>query len=590
MFGGPAGRTRLQYAAARMPDPQERAAGDGLVGVVDLQGVVAERRPEVPAPLGLPVVAVRPRVGQHIDPVVPDLDGQRVGVGVRGDGQEAVRAGVAAAPDLPRGPLAAQDGEPRVGEVRRTDRRSAHGPRGGLDERVEQRGTHIGSGHRGPPVEPAEHGLAGGQERGPAVGAHPVHDQTVSVVGVALARGPQPAVDDGGERVGHPQQHEAYGRGDRHVRGVGLGQRGQAQLQYESVVFGGQLAVEAGEERVAPQVPLKGSQRTGPPTRGRGEPVERAGRGELPGGLGDDVIVRRGAPAGEGGQPALVVPDLVQRHRVVLEQTGGALPSVEQPADPHPRQESDAQLDPADPMHAAQRRVGRPPRPQVAGHALGVPLVPGHRIGGGEYGEVLVPGRLPDLLDVPHRVLVAVRHVEGVAPRGPAPGLRVVPPVRVDEVVADHAEVLDVPGHQPVGLGDQALRGVRRHRRGRPGGQHRGEPGARHGRTLRPRRPPPPPAHRVGRPARDLLRPHPGEAPQVPARTHGHRGPANVTGAPLARPVPTARVAAVVATSDSSGTGIGPPDRTALTNAASSAFCPLSRALGSRELTHRLRP
>lgn len=46
----------------------------------------------------------------------------------------------------------------------------------------------------------------------------------------------------------------------------------------------------------------------------------------------------------------------------------------------------------------------------------------------------------------------------------------------------------------------------------------------------------------------------------------------------------------MVATSDSSGTGIGPPVRTALTNAASSAFWPLSRALGSRELTHRLRP
>lgn len=45
----------------------------------------------------------------------------------------------------------------------------------------------------------------------------------------------------------------------------------------------------------------------------------------------------------------------------------------------------------------------------------------------------------------------------------------------------------------------------------------------------------------------------------------------------------------MVATSDSSGTGIGPPVRTALMNAASSADWPLSRALGSRELTHRLR-
>ncbi len=46
----------------------------------------------------------------------------------------------------------------------------------------------------------------------------------------------------------------------------------------------------------------------------------------------------------------------------------------------------------------------------------------------------------------------------------------------------------------------------------------------------------------------------------------------------------------MVATSDSSGTGIGPPVRTARTNAASSASWPLSRAFGSRELTHRFPP
>ncbi len=244
-----------------------------------------------------------------------------------------------------------------------------------------------------------------------------------------------------------------------------------------------------------------------------GEPPERAGRGELPGGLGDDVVVRRGPPAGEGGQPALVVPDLVQRHRVALEKTGRARPAVEQPADPHPGQQPDAQLDAADPVHAAQRWVGRPPRPQVRGHSLGVPLVPGDRVGGGEHGEVLVPGQLPDLLDVPDRVLVAVRHVEGVAPRSPAPGLRVVPPVRVVQVVADHPEILGVARHQAVRLGDETFRGVRRYRGDRPCGQYRGEPGTGHARAVRPRRPPQPPAHRVARPAADLPRSHPGQPP-----------------------------------------------------------------------------
>ena len=71
--------------------------------------------------------------------------------------------------------------------------------------------------------------------------------------------------------------------------------------------------------------------------------------------------------------------------------------------------------------------------------------------------------------------------------------------------------------------------------------------------------------------------------PGEPSRVETLLGEMEVTEAPE-------RVAAVVATSDSSGTGIGPPVRTALTNAASSAFWPLSRALGSRELTHFLLP
>ena len=57
-----------------MPGPQERAAGDGLVTAVQSQGVVAEGGPEVLPPLGLPVVAVRPGVGEHVDPVVGGME------------------------------------------------------------------------------------------------------------------------------------------------------------------------------------------------------------------------------------------------------------------------------------------------------------------------------------------------------------------------------------------------------------------------------------------------------------------------------------------------------------------------------------
>ncbi len=106
VLGAPARRllpvgVHRQHPGPGVPRPQEGAARHGLVPAARLERVVPERGPEVAPPLGPAVVAVRARVGQHVDPVVPHLHGQRVRVGVRGDRQEAVRTAVAAAPDLP---------------------------------------------------------------------------------------------------------------------------------------------------------------------------------------------------------------------------------------------------------------------------------------------------------------------------------------------------------------------------------------------------------------------------------------------------------------------------------------------------------
>ena len=57
-----------------------------------------DRRLEVLPPLRLAVVAVSARVGEDVDAAVTHLHRQGVGVGVRGDGQEAVRPAVQAAP------------------------------------------------------------------------------------------------------------------------------------------------------------------------------------------------------------------------------------------------------------------------------------------------------------------------------------------------------------------------------------------------------------------------------------------------------------------------------------------------------------
>ena len=94
-------------------------------------------------------------------------------------------------------------------------------------------------------------------------------------------------------------------------------------------------------------------------------------------------------------------------------------------------------------MHAGQERVLLPPGPQLAGDPLGVLLVLAQVPGGGQQGQVLQPGDLPDLLDVADLFLGPVVDAEGVPVGfGAAPGHRVQEPVRLDQVGPQHAEDL----------------------------------------------------------------------------------------------------------------------------------------------------
>ena len=85
-------RPYREFPPLRVSQPQERSASGRLPLPVDLDRVVPDRRLEVLSPLRLTVVAVRARVGEDVHAAVADLHRQRVGVRVRGDGQEAVRA------------------------------------------------------------------------------------------------------------------------------------------------------------------------------------------------------------------------------------------------------------------------------------------------------------------------------------------------------------------------------------------------------------------------------------------------------------------------------------------------------------------
>ena len=86
----------------------------------------------------------------------------------------------------------------------------------------------------------------------------------------------------------------------------------------------------------------------------------------------------------------------------------------------------------------------------------------------------------------------------------------------------------------------------------------------------------------------DLARRH---APGAAATYHRSRSVVtHFTGCPVLRLRPTASVARVVASSDASEIGIGPPRRTAPTNASSSARWPLSTRASAIDRSCRRRP
>ena len=80
--------------------PQEGAGRSRLVNARQLKRGVRSRAPKVAAPGWLPVVAVRPRVGDHLDAIDPQLDRERVSVRVGRNGEEPVRSGVGPTPHL----------------------------------------------------------------------------------------------------------------------------------------------------------------------------------------------------------------------------------------------------------------------------------------------------------------------------------------------------------------------------------------------------------------------------------------------------------------------------------------------------------
>ena len=257
--------------------------------------------------------------------------------------------------------------------------------------------------------------------------------------------------------------------------------------------------------------------------------------------------------------------DLRDRAVVVLEQVADAWPVIKQPADPGHADQANADLDPARPVDTGQERVAPPPRAQLLGHPARVNVIAAEEPGRGEQREVVQPGDFPYLLDIAGLLLRAMVDPERVPiSRRPQAGHGVEEPVRGHHVVAVQAEHVPVAVDEPVGAGEHGSPGFVGNQAGGTRGQHDGEP-ALLGQSARgwdilvaaylpscPRRP----QHLVARTPAQFGRGHACRPAEVPAEASQVQGAHTRSGLPLDKLSPTASVARVVASKDSSDIGI----------------------------------
>src|SRR5215472_13041512 len=297
MLRGPASDLTLvadvDLPRAGVPQPEKRATLAGLALAVELGRVVRDRRAEIRPPRRLTVIAVGARVGQDIDAAVTDLDGQGVGVGVRGDAQVAVRSAVAPAPDLRFLPRAGpQQGDPGVGKPRRPLRGPARDITPATGQGSDDRAASVGGRGR-PPAEAAEQRLAQGEQGWPAAVHGGVEEDRAAFVVVALAGWAQLFVEQGRSTVHHRAQPLPGGRAQRVAAGLGLSGGEESELRDETLVARGELAADARGESVADQLTFEEIAGPPAPALALAEPREGAAGHQLPGRFGDDVVVRR---------------------------------------------------------------------------------------------------------------------------------------------------------------------------------------------------------------------------------------------------------------------------------------------------------
>ena len=217
-------------------------------------------------------------------------------------------------------------------------RRAGRAPPGSgrAASRRPQRGARVAARRGRPPGGRTEQRRAGGQQGGPAVVAGPVQQQAVAVVGVALAGRAQAHVDDGGQGVGHAPQGVPDLAAERMAGQLALEGGGQAELEHEAVVVGGQLAVQAAGERLPARARAGAwwrpphARRCSPGTRGRRSPRRTARPSRPGGGCWPTTRGSAAGPATPGGDGAAAgrcgCPRTAARPRPSRPAAGGSRP------------------------------------------------------------------------------------------------------------------------------------------------------------------------------------------------------------------------------------------------------------------------
>src|SRR5688572_7968093 len=156
--------------------------------------------------------------------------------------------------------------------------------------------------------------------------------------------------------------------------------------------------------------------------------------------------------------------NLAYRIVIVLEKVTHLGPLVKQAAYPGPGNQPNSGLDTACPVHSRQKWVGSPPGTQLFRGRIRVMLLLRQPPCARQNGQVMVPGHLPDLLNVAGLRLVAMMDAEGEpVVRRTTPSHRIVEPVRIRAIgplASQHS-----PGsvEDRVGSPDQGRRSIRIH-------------------------------------------------------------------------------------------------------------------------------